>query len=61
MATILQKLLKLNNSTITNIDLLNIQHVNDYVGLETIKYLDDNLRLVLIHLRNNNFIVVKVK
>lgn len=61
MATTLQKLLKLNNSTITNIDLLNIQHVNDYVGLETIKYLDDNLRLVLIHLRNNNFIVVKVK
>ena len=61
MATTLQKLLKLNNSTITNIDLLNIMHLSAYVGLETIKYLDDNLRLVLIHLCNNNFIVVKVK
>lgn len=58
--TNLQKLLKMNNSIISNIDLLNIRHLHDYVGLETIKELDNNTRLVLIELVNNNFLVVKV-
>lgn len=56
----MQKLLKLNNKTITNMELSQLRHLNDYVGLDTIKYLDNGLRLVLIQLVNNNFIVVKV-
>lgn len=57
----MQKLLKLNNKTITNMELLQLRYFNDYVGLETIKQLDNGLRLVLVQLKNNNFITVKVK
>lgn len=56
----MQKLLKLNNKTLTNRELLQLRYLNDYVGLETIKQLDNGLRLVLIQLKNNNFITVKV-
>lgn len=55
------KLLKLNNKTITNMDLLNLRYYNDYVGLETIKELDSGMRLVLVQLRNYNYFVVKVR
>lgn len=56
----MQKILKLNNKTLTNMELLQLRYLNDYVGLETIKQLDNGLRLVLVHLKNNNFITVKV-
>lgn len=56
----MQKLLKLNNKILTNRELLQLRYLNDYVGLETIKQLDNGLRLVLIQLKNNNFITVKV-
>lgn len=56
----MQKILKLNNKILTNMELLQLRYLNDYVGLETIKQLDNGLRLVLVHLKNNNFITVKV-
>ena len=55
----INKLLKLNNQNITHVDLLSIRHLNDYVSMKKIEECD-NFNLYLIHLRNDNFIVVKV-
>lgn len=57
----MKRLLKLNNQTISNFELLQLRHCNDYVGLSTIKQLASGSRLVLIQLKNDNYIVVKVK
>lgn len=56
----MKKLLKMNNQTISNLELLQIRYNNDYIGLETIKQINDKLRLVLVHLRNDNYITLKV-
>ena len=55
----INKLLKLNNQTITHADLLNIRHLNDYVSMKKIEECN-NFNLYLIHFKNDNFIVVKV-
>ena len=55
----INKLLKLNNRNITNMDLLSIRHLSDYVSMRRIEE-RDNFNLYLIHFKNDNFIVVKV-
>lgn len=56
----MKRLLKLNNQTIGSYELLQLRHCNDYVSLSTIKQLQNGSRLVLIQLKNDNYIVVKV-
>ena len=56
-----KKILNMNNTTITNLDLLQLRHSNNFVGLNTIEQIDNKTRLVLVRLINSNYIVVKVK
>lgn len=56
----LSKLLKLNNTTMTQKELLSLRHLSDYVGMQRIREYP-KFNLYLIVLVNYNFMVVKVE
>lgn len=55
----ISKLLKMNNKTISNLELLSLRHLSDYVCMRKIAETKD-YNLYLVQLVNDNFIVVKV-
>lgn len=56
----IKNLLKWNNKLISQVELLSLRHLSDYVGMERIKEFPE-FNLYLVQLMNFNFVVLKVK